>query len=85
MVALTPDVNMPTFHGVTRVNPLRIKALCLTSLIVLSACTTAPRGGFCQIADHPIRPANVDVLTDAEVTQILGHNEKGRALCGWKT
>jgi acetolactate synthase small subunit len=58
------------------------KALILAALIALSACTTT-RGGFCQIA-KPIRPENVDVLTDAEVTQILGHNEKGRALCGWK-
>jgi hypothetical protein len=57
------------------------KALILVALL-LAACTTT-RGSFCQIA-KPIRPENVDALTDAEVTQILGHNEKGRALCGWK-
>jgi hypothetical protein len=84
MVALTHDVNPPGFRGQPRAKPLCAKALCLTSLIVLSACTTAPKGSFCSIASA-IRPANVDVLTDAEVKDILAHNEKGAALCGWKT
>jgi hypothetical protein len=57
------------------------KALILAALIALSACTTT-RGSFCQIA-KPIRPENVDVLTDAEVTQLLAHNEKGQKLCNW--
>jgi hypothetical protein len=52
--------------------------------IGLAACNPSTRGTFCQIAE-PIRPANVDVLTDAEVRDILAHNEKGAALCGWKT
>jgi hypothetical protein len=65
-----------------RVNPA--PAAVGAALIALCACTTTPKGSFCDIA-KPIRPENVDVLTDAEVTQILGHNEKGRALCGWKT
>jgi hypothetical protein len=56
----------------------------LAALVMLAACTTTPRGSFCEIAE-PIRPANVDVLTDAEVRDILAHNEKGAALCGWKT
>jgi hypothetical protein len=60
-----------------------VKALTLASLVALAACTTT-RGSFCQITE-PIRPANVDVLTDAEVKDILTHNEKGAALCGWKT
>jgi hypothetical protein len=59
-----------------------VKALILAAFVALSACTTTG-GSFCDIAE-PIRPANVDVLTDAEVSQILSHNAKGTALCGWK-
>jgi hypothetical protein len=64
-----------------RKTPLK---LAIGALIVFgaAACTTT-RGSFCQIAE-PIRPANVDVLTDAEVSQILALNEKGRKLCGWR-
>jgi hypothetical protein len=64
-----------------------VKALNLAAILAfasLCACTTAPKGSLCAIAS-PIRPANVDVLTDAEVRDILSHNEKGAALCGWKT
>ena len=57
-----------------------VRALILAALV--AGCTTA-KGSFCDIAD-PIRPANVDVLTDAEVAAILKHNERGAALCGWK-
>jgi hypothetical protein len=62
-----------------------VKALNLVAIVALAslcACTTPPSGSFCDIAE-PIRPANVDVLTDAEVSQILSHNAKGAALCGW--
>jgi hypothetical protein len=59
------------------------KALTLAALMALAACTTTPKGSFCEIAE-PIRPANVDVLTDAEVKDILAHNSKGERLCRWK-
>lgn len=55
---------------------------CLAAVVTLAACTTT-RGSFCDIA-RPIRPANVDVLTDAEVADILAHNSKGAKLCGWR-
>jgi phytoene dehydrogenase-like protein len=55
----------------------------VAAILMTSACTTAPKGSFCSIASA-IRPANVDVLTDAEVTQILAHNLKGQKLCNWK-
>lgn len=58
-----------------------VRALILA--VLLAGCTTTPKGSFCQIAS-PIRPANVDVLSDAEVAAILQHNEKGAALCGWR-
>jgi hypothetical protein len=64
-----------------------VKALNIVAIAAfasLCACTTTPKGSFCSIASA-IRPANVDVLTDAEVKDILAHNEKGAALCGWKT
>jgi hypothetical protein len=61
-----------------------VKALSLAALVALAACNPSTRGTFCQIAE-PIRPANVDVLTDAEVKDILTHNAQGAALCGWKT
>jgi hypothetical protein len=57
-----------------------LAALCITFAV---SCTTTPSGTLCSIAD-PIRPANVDVLTDAEVAQILAHNEKLAKLCGVK-
>jgi hypothetical protein len=60
-----------------------VKALIATcAIFALVGCTTTPKGSFCAIAE-PIRPANVDVLTDAEVSKILSHNAKGAALCGW--
>jgi hypothetical protein len=60
-----------------------VQTLTIAALVALAACTTTPKGSFCSIAE-PIRPANVDVLTDAEVTQILAHNLKGQKLCNWK-
>ena len=60
-----------------------VKTLSLAALIALAACTTTPKGSFCEIA-RPIRPANVDVLSDAEVAQILALNLKGEKLCGWR-
>jgi hypothetical protein len=54
----------------------------LAALLIVG-CTTTPKGSFCALADAH-RPANVDALTDAEVADLLKHNEKGRKLCGWK-
>lgn len=58
------------------------KALVLA--LLLAGCTTA-RGSFCDIS-KPIRltPEQVDQLTDTQVAEILGHNEKGRKICGWR-
>ena len=52
------------------------------ALVMLSACSTTS-GSFCAIA-KPIRPDNVDALSDREVAELLAHNEKGARLCGWK-
>ena len=60
-----------------------VRPLILSALLALAGCQTTS-GSFCDIA-KPIRPANVDVLTDAEVADILAHNQKGAALCGWKS
>jgi len=58
------------------------KALILA--LLLAGCTTA-RGSFCDIS-RPIRlmPEQVDQLTDAQVAEILSHNQKGAALCRWR-
>jgi predicted phosphoribosyltransferase len=63
-----------------------VKALNLAAIAAfasLCACTTTPKGSFCALAEAH-RPANVDALTDAEVADLLKHNAKGAALCGWK-
>jgi len=61
-----------------------VKGLILAALLALAACTTT-KGSFCQISS-PIRLSaeTVDHLSDEEVTALLAHNQKGRALCGWK-
>jgi hypothetical protein len=64
---------------VALIRPIAICIVC----ILLAACITPPKGSFCDIAD-PIRLANVDVLTDAEVAALLAHNSKGQKLCGWR-
>lgn len=60
------------------------KALVLAALLALSACQTG-KGSFCAIS-KPIRlsPEQIDQLTDAQVADILGLNERGRKLCGWR-
>ena len=60
------------------------KILACAALLALVACTTA-KGSFCAV-EHPIRlsKATVAALTDAEVKDILEHNERGQRLCGWK-
>jgi hypothetical protein len=56
-------------------------ALC--SLLV--GCQTTSKGSFCQIAKaHRPSQAAIDALTDDQVRDLLAHNRKGAALCGWK-
>lgn len=49
--------------------------------------TTAPVAAHSECAGwSPIRLSahDVDVLSDAAVTQVLSHNRYGAARCGWK-
>lgn len=59
-----------------------VKVLILA--LMLAGCTTTG-GSFCAV-EHPLRPtlAEVAALSDASVTAILAHDEKGQKLCGWK-
>lgn len=59
--------------------------LVLLTLLFLAACQTTGKGDFCSIA-QPIRlpSEQIDQLTDAQVKELLAHNRKGAALCGWK-
>ena len=61
-----------------------VKALILVALLAVAGCQTA-KGSFCTIA-QPIRPSasTIAAMTDAEVRDVLAHNRKGAALCGWK-
>jgi hypothetical protein len=61
---------------------LQVGALAL--LVGLAGCVTAG-GSFCAV-EHPIRPTKAEVatLSDASVSAILAHNEKGAKLCGWQ-
>lgn len=60
------------------------RLLLISALALLIGCTTA-KGSFCTIA-QPIRPSasTIAAMTDAEVRDVLAHNRKGAALCGWK-
>lgn len=61
-----------------------VKVIFLMALLALAACTT-PAGDFCDIA-LPMRPsqAEIDAMSDARVAEVLAHNRKGQAMCGWK-
>lgn len=56
----------------------------IIALAFLTACQTAS-GTFCDIA-KPQRPsaAEVEMLSDAQITALLEHNTRGQRLCGWK-
>ena len=60
------------------------RTLILAALIALAACQTTG-WTFCDIS-KPIRltEAQIEQLTDAQVKELLAHNERGRRLCGWK-
>jgi len=62
-----------------------LTALSAMWLLALASCQTVPASGFCDIA-KPIRlsPEQIDKLTDEQVRQVLGHNQRGAKLCGWK-
>jgi hypothetical protein len=59
------------------------KIAAVAMLAVLAACAN-PRGSFCDLA-APIRLSDEQIatLTDEQVAQFLGQNERGRVLCGW--
>ena len=61
-----------------------VKVLAIMAILALSACQTGG-GSFCNIA-RPMRPsqATFDAMTASEIADMLGHNEKGQRLCGWK-
>lgn len=61
-----------------------VKVLAIMAILALSACQTSG-GSFCDIA-KPIRPSQAafDAMTPSEVADMLGHNEKGARLCGWR-
>lgn len=56
----------------------------MIAVLLLAGCTTVPKAQFCQIAKAQ-RPseAEIAVMTDARVKEVLELNEKGRRLCGW--
>lgn len=60
------------------------KAVILLALLV-AGCSSTTGGQFCQVAKEPMRPtpADVEVISDRLVGQILTYNETGAALCGW--
>lgn len=61
-----------------------VKAIALAVLLALTACQT-PSAGFCSIA-KPLRPttAEIEAMSDQSVVAMLAHNERGKALCGWR-
>jgi hypothetical protein len=61
-----------------------VKALILAALLAVAGCQTA-KGSFCTIAS-PLRPSaeTIAAMSDAEVREVLAHNKRGQALCGWR-
>ncbi len=59
------------------------KTLTLALILALAGCTTA-KGSFCTIA-KPLRPSagTLAAMSDAEIRDMLQHNETGRRLCKW--
>ena len=51
-------------------------------LMIVSVSGCATDGGQC-LWDKPIMLSRQDVLTDGTAAQVLAHNEKGAAICGW--
>ena len=61
-----------------------VAIMAIMAIMALPACQTGG-GSFCDIA-RPLRPseAALAAMTPAEVADMLGHNQKGQRLCGWK-
>lgn len=61
-----------------------VKVIFLSALLALAACQTTA-GDFCDIA-RPQRPsaAEIEAMPDARVAEVLAHNRKGQAMCGWR-
>lgn len=53
----------------------------IATLILLGGCVVNGSGSLCD--DAPIFVAPDDRLTSETARQVLRHNERGRALCGW--
>lgn len=64
---------------------LSIVGATLIALAIATGCSSTVKGTFCTVAS-PIRPtaSTIAAMTDAEVRDVLAHNRKGAALCGWK-
>lgn len=64
---------------------LRLVGASLIALCLTAGCSVTAKGSFCEIS-RPIRltPETVNTLTDAQVAEILSHNQKGAALCRWR-
>ena len=60
------------------------KAVALAAMLALTACQSTG-GSFCDLA-KPIRMTaeQIDMLTDAQVADYLGHNKRGERECGWR-
>ena len=61
-----------------------VKGLTLAALLTFAGCQSA-NGSFCAVA-KPLRPSaeTIAAMTDAEVRDVLAHNEKLTKLCGIK-
>lgn len=56
--------------------------LACLGLLWLTACQGGIATSDCLVF-QPIRPSSADVLTEGTARQILAHNERGEAVCGW--
>lgn len=63
----------------------RLAATLTLCLLTISAAGCASGPATSCLPWQPIRPTaeDVDRMSDVLVSQILAHNETGRAVCGW--
>lgn len=63
--------------------------LIVFTLIALAGCTpspvTNPRAVWCAV-EHPIRltQSEIEQASNARLAEIVTHNRKGAAWCGWR-
>ena len=57
----------------------------LVTMTLVSGCVSGGNGRTSCAGFKPIlfSGASIDALTDAEVAEVLAHNEFGAARCGW--